>query len=399
MTILFADGFDLANISGWFTKYTYQEAAGTLIVASQIPGAGSGPGIGSALFLGQSGSGASNFLTQVPNQTTLSVRFAFQPRNNSLVQTWTTNMFLMIGSGGIGGPTVASLQMRSDGFIEIRSGGGSNNMGVVLDIVGSDGAAATVPFAVGVWGDLELYWTPSSYSLYWNGVLLKTRTSVAWGFANVNTVNFRIQVGSGTGYAIDDYTISDAILGPQRITSAYPIAETVPGWVPNTGTPVSAVSDHTGLYIPDGDTTVIQPPAAILDMFQVQTVPCYGLIRAVAVNASMRPDSSAVTDNRVSLWFRGAGIPQQIGASRFLVYGLVRTYTPQLSGYTVYQQIAQNSPDTGSAFTAGEVSLSDWGLQADAGTAQRCTQFYVEVVTTLDQSIPYQCGGGGAYSL
>lgn len=191
------------------------------------------------------------------------------------------------------------------------------------------------------------------------------------------------------GFTWDNLYVGTDRLGPCRAAAAFPRADYLSGWTPNSGANrYSRVNDsnpaihNTGK--PDGDTTYIRAiSSGEKVLFNFERLMPFGSIHAVQITAFIRAESANGS-------FRFAyedpdGTPGTT-ASQATTAG----WTLDGQTYKGFRQIFNTDPITSAAWTDERFLEYKWGLENMASVPIRCTQIFVERLSAV---------GGGAFSI
>ncbi len=253
----------------------------------------------------------------------------------------------------------------------------------------------------------------ASFTLMFNATVVMSHTGITLGalYPQADTVTVMRWQGFGPpGVALDNTLIWDTqnngdgftdLKPQQRITTVIANAD-VPGgnWSPFLGAPTlnQDAVNPTRFNTPIGDYDYATPNhASALQLFNLEKVPCYGQINAIALNLGCKavpPISSLPT---ITMVVRERTAPEILG-----IFTLLNQFTPVsdglCKGYWIYQAISATSPTTGGLWKANDLSANAWGMIADPSSLpERVAAIFLEVVTDVS-GLPFTCGGLSSYS-
>lgn len=402
-------GYDVCDYDGVALSYNaagqYQTTQGQIIP---------GPTAGNAWWIFNTLFGEADYVDVFDEQPTWTIGFHFQLANEG---------------GGVGTPVVTWFQFGNSGgpILCLR-----NNADQTLSVVSGansffgDGAELTRsadPLVLGQWYYLEFtatFGTNGSYQLKLDGADVPAQQPPYAAFMSDPNVNIkalnglfpdrtiqRFQSFGTRGVAFDNLYVCDGtgaapyntFLGPCQVYTLLPTADQYnTGWTPSTpGSLFPMVNDSTGLH-PDGDTTYIEPAAGgVYATFKMANCPCTGLIWAVTFNMCARPVGGSPF---LGALYQPGSTPGVVPPQVTLVAsGLNLGQNPgPVENYATYQVVTTAEPLTDAVWQAGTINNAFFGVASDVTTNERVTQFYLEVLTSLQPSIPFGCGGPGSYS-
>lgn len=216
---------------------------------------------------------------------------------------------------------------------------------------------------------------------------------------NPDRLSILYQALSSSGYILDDLYYADGsgavnkdFLGICRVTADFPNSDaTAEHWTPNLAgaTHVSRIQEQPpAAPCPDGDSTYLQGNhVGDIDLFTLNSMPCYGRVLGVAANATGRIASGGAA--AVDLLVR----PKP---SDPLSQTLIGGTTALQASYHGLQGVSDRSLITGDVWTDREIDGAWWGFEAISGVP-RMTQLYIEKLTSL-RNVPFNCGGSAFYS-
>lgn len=291
------------------------------------------------------------------------------------------------------GGVILSLQLRADGKMEVRKG-----TGTVLGII-------PFQFQLATWYYIEvnvIFGTSASYEIWIEDVKEWDQSGVGLVANLPDRITYRVDTGADVSWTHDNinYASSDPVetlsnrRGPQRVTGLYPIALGIDQWNLGAGAnSLYAIADSNFgsgyAHVPDGEGTYLQPASLnVLELVQMLKSPCFGRNYAVAVNACAKPITGAQS---LDLVLRQRTLTTNVGTHALTDFGTQFTTLPALQGYGTYQSIIELSPATGLVFTDAEISNALWGARG-LSTDQHLTQLYIEKLTSIDPTLPFDCG-------
>ena len=402
-------GYDVCDYAGVALSYNvagqYTNSQGEIIP---------GPTAGNAWWIFNTAFGQADYVDIFDAQQTWIVGFHFQLANEGgALGTPVVNWFQFGNSGG----SIIGLQTNSDQTISIVSGINS------LWGAGVELSRSANPLNLGQWYYLEFkvtFGNNGSFELKLDGADVPAEQPPYPAFMtdpNVNVkalngllpdrVTQRFQNFGSQGVVFDNMYVCDGtgaapyndFLGPCQIYTLLPTSDQLnTGWTPSTAGPLyPMVNENSGEH-PDGDTTFISPGSGgVYATFGMGTCPCTGKIFAVTFNMCARPVGGSPF---LGALYQTGTTPSVVVPQVTLAAtgnGLGQNGAPTMD-YATYQVITTAEPLTGNPWTAGLIGQGFFGVAADTGTNERVTQFYLEVLTSLQPAIPFGCGGPGSYS-
>lgn len=344
--------------------------------------------------------GEMNFTRTFAPHDVWNAHFAMRPRQ--LLGTTYNTLFFRFESGSAAG-TVVAIRYNPSAQLEVMKGGSGTNSAPGTLV----GTVTSVTLAVDVWVAWEFCIVQaganSTFQVFANDVQVLDMGPTGidgpldlTGLGVIDRVTFRWEAAFGPEF--DHYVISDdqgtfnnTRLGPVRIISTIPAADSVVGLTRNTGSSdASCVNEMRwppGVFplgSPDGDQTYLTG-AGTFDLWTVSPFDCIAKILGVAVNA----DFKGSTGDTLAFLFKTGAVQTTIG-----------TKSPTVSNaYQVLQVIQEDSlVNPGIEWVDGEINSNLWGLSPSGG---KISQFVIEKIVTL-RAVPYTCGtspgGGNSYA-
>ena len=298
------------------------------------------------------------------------------------------------------GGVVCSMVIQLDGHVRFQLGTGFSAVALAIssNVFPVSSAAQGQPPA---WGKLEVKVGSGSFEVRYEGHVIMAGSNPS--LTNIDTFVFQISTAS-QNWAIDNIYILDSAPGlasylyPCRIDTL--LMHSLYGgaiWsVTGSGSLVTAVSEAgpSGHY-PDGDATYIQAPGpSSLQEYSTLRPTCYGLIYAVAINMCAAPGLAVISAQvrpQVELFQIGNNITLNDSGST------LEPFYPPMFGYRTYQAIAELNPFNNVPWNDGAIANSGWGVRSESGTP-KVTQYYLEKLVSLNNQIPFGCGGTGNYA-
>lgn len=181
----------------------------------------------------------------------------------------------------------------------------------------------------------------------------------------------------------DHYILGDTLerLGPSRVLSALPTSDFRALWTPSAGTDHFRLMDDPGpgFGAPDDDQTYVQSNGGGDDLFGLASVACVGKIWGVALNAA----------SKITSFSQGITLVGRDGDGNTVNFGGIQQPFA-LNQYNVLQGISEED-NHGTPWNPRLLDSCAFGVSA-VGSGERVSQVYLEALTTLDTSIPFDCG-------
>ena len=308
------------------------------------------------------------------------------------------------------GVKLCSLTTTSTGQMTVKFFDGSPSENVVVTFT------TTAVLTANTWANLKFKITlgpVSAFTLQFNGSTVLNQVGISLGglYPQADTVCVMRWQGFGPpGVALDNTVIWDTqnngdgftdLMPPQRITTVIANADVAGG---NWGPFLAAASlssdavNPTRFNTPMSDYDYATPNNVnALQLFLMETVPCYGQINALALNFALKAIPPVSTLPSITAVVRELTAPNSMGVLQALnlfpsnIASLVR-------GYWILQAIAPLSLQTGTGWKAGNLSNDAFGMIADpSNIAERVSAVSLEVLTDVS-GLPFTCGGLSNYS-
>lgn len=243
-------------------------------------------------------------------------------------------------------------------------------------------------FQYGAWNNWEILFRNGGNTEVWKEGVKKWEGALATlgGFNRGTLCHNRFGFD---GFTWDNLYIGSERLGPCRAAAAFPTADYVSGWVPNSGTnrysrvyDSSPVNHNFGK--PDGDTTYIRSTSSGDEvLFSMERLMPFGSIYAVQITAFIRAEG---TDGSFKFVYEDPNATKGTTAAQTVSAAYNR------DGYVWqgFREIWNVDPVSGLAWTDERLLEYKWGLRNELNIPIRCTQLFVERLSAV---------GGGAFSI
>jgi hypothetical protein len=323
--------------------------------------------------------------------------------------------FLRISAGAV--PSAAflcTLYTNTNGTATVRIYNGTTANTIIATYT------TTAALTANIWTHLDLAFTvfgsTSSMVLRFNGTIVLSQTGIGTGigYPFPDTIcPIRWEGFGPPGVAIDNLVIYDgqdngdgfvspSLMPQQRVTTVVATADVSGG---NWGPFLSASSLSAEAVNPlrtaqtamsDGDYATPNTASA-LQLFQMGTVPCYGLINAIALNLVTKAVPPIGSLPQISAVVREQVIVETMGVLTTLNL-FPSSIDSDVRGYWILQAISAFSIMTGSNWVANGLNSGGFGMISDpSGIAERVSAIFLEVLTDVS-GLPFSCGGAGNYS-
>lgn len=393
-TITYMNGFDLGTGFGPFLPYVPSAGIAATQIAVQyslLTGYQSGKGI----WLNNTGFREANMSLPVGEvYPRVLFRCYFKPHNSGSDPAFDRVTFLRFERGDNG--IIINLRRRTDGRIEITKGGtGRNNSGTVLLVLDQI-------FALDQWYGLEVRAdaTAGTFTVWIDDMQAGEVTGQTFG-AGFDRVTLRWEVLGGRGIIWDhiavakDSSTAKNRLGPCLVTSYQPESDQVNGgWAPNTGSvKYSLLADGlTARKAPDKTATYVSGIATTaLDLYGIPKPDCFGFVWAMALNLGGIGIGAPMTVQGTIRTLGGTVAAADMTFSDVVPHD---SFSDQLP---VKQNVWTLNPQTGQPWSDTELRRTLYGFRGSAGSA-RVSMLYVEKLTSLLDTLDFNCGGRGSYS-
>ncbi len=406
-------GYDVCTYDGVAQSYNvagqYQDTQGAI-----IPGFGGQPG--NAWYIFNSLFGEADYVDVFDEQQTWIIGFHYGLKNEGASPGTVVVEWFQIGNSA---GSIISLRNNADQTLSIVTGA-NNAAGAGVEL-----KRTLVPLAIDAVQYLEFkvtFGNHGSYELRFNGasVLAGPDGSSTMSDSNINLlttnpggptsypdrITQRWQNFGSDGIVFDNMYVCDGtgagpcndFLGPCQVTTYLPSADQFnSGWKPLTpGNLYPMVNQSPG---PAGDSAYISPTeVAVTATWQMSPpVPCFGLIYGLTWNINAKPTGGTPF---VGAEYQPGSTPQFIGELPITDTGLNLGQNPgPVEGYATYQIVAEVDPLSGDVWQAGNINAAFFGVGSDNFiTSERVSQFYIEILTSLNAGVKFGCGGPGSYA-